>query len=259
MINVTRIEPRRTHDYCRNKHYARAVPSISYAFGLFVDDRLSGIVTYGTPPSSPLRRGVCGDAYSSLVLELNRLYIDRPAVKNAASILVGRSLRALPRPRIVVSFADTSQGHVGYVYQACNFLYTGLSAKRSNWKLAGREHLHGVSVADISRGQPNRAAFMRETFGDSFYLAPRPRKHRYIIFLGTKREVRTMRTFLRYPVQPYPKVLAMNTTCVATVAERLIHLLLLAALALTGLTYLAPAVAEKLSGILVSATKTGGQ
>jgi len=192
-------------DWILLKHYAHRIPSVSYAFGLFVNQDLAGIVTYGVPPSNPLRRGICGDAYKSRVLELNRLCINEGAPKNSASRLVGGSLRLLPRPAIVISFADTAQGHIGYVYQASNFLYTGLSAKRTNWTIRGREHLHGVSVADISRGQSNRAAYMRDRFGDDFYLEPRPRKHRYVYFLGSRSEVRKMRASLRYPVCPYPK------------------------------------------------------
>ena len=138
------------------------------------------------------------------VVELNRLCL-LGNHKNHASILVARSLKLLPRPKIVVSYADTSQGHVGYVYQATNFLYCGLSAKRTDWKVKGREHLHGQTVADEFRGQPNRAKLMREKYGDDFYLAPRPRKHRYVKFTGSKREVKEMLHLLRYPVADYPK------------------------------------------------------
>jgi hypothetical protein len=111
----------------------------------------------------------------------------------------------LPKPLIVVSYADTEQGHVGYVYQATNFVYTGLSAKRTDWKLKGREHLHGATVADMSRGQENRAQWMRDTFGDDFYLQDRARKHRYIYFVGSQGQKKSMRSALMYPVEPYPK------------------------------------------------------
>lgn len=187
------------------RHYARCIPSVSYAFGLLEQGQTVGVVTYGTPPSAPLRRGICGDEYKLLVLELNRLCINENAPRNAASYLIAASLKLLPQPRVIVSFADTEQGHVGYVYQATNFLYTGLSAKRTNWKIRGREHLHGVSVADISRGHKDRAKFMRERFGEDFYLQDRPRKHRYVCFLGTRYQQRQMRAALRYPVLPYPK------------------------------------------------------
>jgi uncharacterized protein YrzB (UPF0473 family) len=34
----------------------------------------------------------------------------------------------IPKPNIVVSFSDANMGHNGYIYQACNFLYTGESS-----------------------------------------------------------------------------------------------------------------------------------
>jgi hypothetical protein len=106
---------------------------------------------------------------------------------------------------VVVSYADTEQGHVGYVYQAANFLYTGLSAIRTNWKIRGEEHLHGQTVADRTRGEKNRAATMRKEYGDAFYLEQRPRKHRYVYLHGDRRQKAAMRAALRYPVVPYPK------------------------------------------------------
>lgn len=116
----------------------------------------------------------------------------------------------LPKPSIVVSYADCGQGHVGYVYQACNFMYTGLSAKRTDWKIRGQEGMHGQSVADISKkaaglGRGARAAFMRDRFGDDFYLADRPQKHRYIYIVGSRSQRKKIRRALRYSVEPYPK------------------------------------------------------
>jgi len=96
-------------------------------------------------------------------------------------------------------------GHVGYVYQATNFIYTGLSAKRTDWKIKGMEHLHGATVADMSRGQSNRAEFMRDKFGDDFYLAERSRKHRYVYFVGNKFQKAKLKSALRYPVEQFPK------------------------------------------------------
>ena len=120
-------------------------------------------------------------------------------------MLVGRSLKMIPAPAVVVSYADTAQGHIGYVYQACNFIYTGLSAKRTDWKLKGQEHLHGATVADMSRGKENRAQYMRDKFGDDFYLEDRPRKHRYIYFTGTKTDKKLMNDALLYKIEDYPK------------------------------------------------------
>jgi hypothetical protein len=197
-INSFEVEP-----WLLQKHYAKRMCPISYAFGLYDNNELVGVVTYGTPSSSTLRTGICGPKFGDLVVELNRLCCDNQP--NRASFLVGRSLRMLPKPLIVVSYADTEQGHVGYVYQATNFIYTGLSAKRTDWKIKGQEHLHGATVADMSRGQENRAQWMREKFGDDFYLKDRSRKHRYIFFLGNKKQKQSMLEALNYEIQPYPK------------------------------------------------------
>ena len=185
-------------------HYAHRFPSVSFAYGLFRDEKLVGVITYGTPPSAPLRSGVCGPDFSGQVVELNRLCL-KDNLKNEASMLVGRSLQKLPGNLVVVSFADTAQNHVGYVYQATNFLYTGLSAKRTNWTIKGKENLHGQTVADEFRGLPNRSALMKQKYGDSFFLSPRPRKHRYVIFVGDRRFKKRAKESLRYPIFPYPK------------------------------------------------------
>lgn len=184
------------------KHYAKRMPSVSYAFGLYDNGTLVGVVTYGTPSSSPLRDGIAGPENAEYVLELNRLCIDSKN-KNAASMLVGRSLQMLPKPSIIVSYADTAQEHVGYVYQACNFIYTGLSAKRTDWKIKGMEQLHGQTIADMSRGcEGSRVDFMREKFGEDFYLEDRARKHRYIYVTGKNKAIKAA---IRYKQEPYPK------------------------------------------------------
>lgn len=184
------------------KHYARRTAPVTHAFGAFRDGALLGVVTYGTPVSSSLRSGICGQEFADKVLELNRLCCE--SEKNLASTLVGRSLRLLPSPRIVVSYADIGVGHVGYVYQATNFLYTGLSAKRTDWTVEGLD-LHGATIADKTRGMPNRAQAIRDMYGDAFKLRERSRKHRYVFLIGSARQRREMLSALRYAIQPYPK------------------------------------------------------
>lgn len=211
MIEVKQITRADTEPFIIGIHYAHRWPSVSYAYGLFDGSSLIGVVTYGTPSSAPLRRGICGDGHKHQVLELNRLCLLHNR-KNEASYLVGNSLKLLPKPKIVVSFADISQGHTGYVYQACNFLYCGLSAKRTDWKVKGMEHLHGQTIADEFRGSTNRAQAMREKYGDDFYLEPRPRKHRYVYFVGSKSFKRKAFSALKYKVEEYPKKVIATTT-----------------------------------------------
>lgn len=208
-LQVLPIAPEQTYDWLRRVHYAGRIPSISYAFGLYDGAELVGIITYGTPSSAPLREGIAGKENARHVLELNRLCFAAP-MKNGASMLVSQSMKMLPKPSIVVSYADIGQGHVGYVYQACNFIYTGLSAKRTDWKIDGMDGLHGQTIADMSRQaaggeRGSRAAFMREKFGDKFKVEDRARKHRYIFVTGRKFDRQRLISALRYPAEAYPK------------------------------------------------------
>jgi hypothetical protein len=203
IFSVVQIPSKEAKPWLLKRHYAHRMCPISYAFGAYKGTELVGVVTYGTPASAPLREGIAGKEWAAHVMELNRLCC--VSEKNMASCLVGQSLRMLPKPSLVVSYADTAQGHVGYIYQATNFIYTGLSAKRTDWKIKGREHLYGATVADESTGQANRAEWMREKYGDDFYLEDRPRKHRYIYLCGDKRQRVAMRSALRYTQEQYPK------------------------------------------------------
>lgn len=199
-MKVLPIKNEEAYPWLLQKHYAKRIPQIMYAFGLYSDEnRLIGVVTYGIPASPSLCSGICGKEYSEKVLELNRLCLENNS-KNESSFLVSNSIKMLPKPSIIVSYADTAQGHVGYVYQATNFLYTGLSAYRVDWTVKGLEHKHSKT---LSNGMTLES--IKEKYGDDFYYAIRSRKHRYIFFHGSKTDKKVMRSKLNYDVLPYPK------------------------------------------------------
>lgn len=111
------------NDLVERHHYLHRRPSNSYCFGLFDAEEPVGVCVFGTPASRHLQVGVCPSAPSS-VIELNRLWLRDECPPNSESFFVARCLAALP-PLIVVSYADTTQGHVGTIYRALNFAYAG--------------------------------------------------------------------------------------------------------------------------------------
>jgi hypothetical protein len=182
------------------KHYLRRKAPVSIAFGMFDSiGQLVGVITYGVPASSTLLKGVCGPEEASNVYELNRLWVDDSVPKNGESYLIGNTLGQLDK-EIVVSYADTSQGHTGIVYQATNWLYTGLSAKFKDPKVKGLENQHHATFAN---GLTNKQVV--EKFGDRVYFVERARKHRYIYFSASKKRRKELVEKLRYPVLEYPK------------------------------------------------------
>ena len=190
-------------EWCLKKHYAKRVPPIEYAFGLFNNNNIiNGIITYGTPVSSTLR-DLWQNEYK--LIELNRLVINEGLEKNVLSFLVSQSLKMLPKPLVIVSYADTSKNHHGYIYQATNWLYTGLSVAFKDYYIKGMEHLHNGTIMDMSRGQENRVEWLRNKFGDDLIMVERARKHRYFTFTGSKYDQKKMRQMMPYPTEQYPK------------------------------------------------------
>lgn len=186
-------------------HYLHRKAPCSFAFALreLASDRLVGVIIYGTPSSAPLRSGICGASEKNNVIELTRLWVEDGTPKNTESFLIGNTLKMIDK-EIVVSYAEIEQGHLGIVYQATNWIYTGLSAKRTNWTLEGDKR-HCQSIADKYTSKE-----IREKYGDKFSLKERPRKHRYVYFRGTVRRRKELQSKLKYPVLPYPKNVLSN-------------------------------------------------
>jgi hypothetical protein len=184
-LEIKKISYNETKDLILNVHYAKRMPSISFAYGLFKKNEMIGIVTYGSPASPFLCKGICGVEYKQDVIELNRLVLVNNE-KNEASYLISKSLKMLPKPKIVVSYADTAQNHHGVVYQATNFLFTGTTKPRTD--MAGKNGKHS-----------------RHHLGDKSNRVYRSAKHRYVIFVGSKRQRKEYMKALNYKIQPYPK------------------------------------------------------
>lgn len=119
-LSVEVITPQEAADLVVEQHYLHRRPPISVAVGLGDG---AGVVTFGVPASRHLQKSAC-PTNPDLVLELNRLWLDDSLPRNTASWFLARALRLVP-PRIIVSYADTIQGHLGYVYRAANFHYAG--------------------------------------------------------------------------------------------------------------------------------------
>lgn len=201
-FSVRKVSRRKWVQWVLNRHYAKRIPPVEFAYGLFDGKELVGVLTVGTPVSSTLRNA-WGGVFK--VMELNRLVSNNGLPKNCLSFFVSQALAMLPSPIVVISYADTSMGHHGYIYQATNWIYTGLSLKFRDPMVKGMEHQHHSTIEDLARGKKDRIGYLRELFGDRLYYIDRPRKHRYVMFLGTKREKKSMREMLPWKEEPYPK------------------------------------------------------
>ena len=201
--SVKSIDSYLCREWFLKKHYAKRIPPVEFSFGLYDDKSiLQGVISYGTPVSSSLRNLWNGEFK---LMELNRLVVNDGLEKNTLSFFVSQSLKYLPKPLVLVSYADTSKNHHGYIYQATNWIYTGLSLPFKDYYVKGMEHLHNGTIMDMSRGQENRVEWLKQKFGDKLIQIDRPRKHRYFVFLGNKTQLKKIKSMMPYEILPYPK------------------------------------------------------
>ena len=180
-------------DFLLPRHYSGRVPTISKAFGWFdcqtyTADHLKAVCTFGKPASPFLCIGICGKEHAQSVYELNRLCRaddwDEPLSQFVSACL--RRLRV--EDWIVVSYSDTGMNHHGYIYQACNFLYTGCTKQRTDpWSSKNK---HARHLKEEGAG----------------YRKIRTSKHRYIYFCTNKKWLKKQWSEkLVYDILPYPK------------------------------------------------------
>jgi len=200
---IKKIEYKLAMDMVVTNHYLHRKTSCSYSFGLFETDtdKLIGTIVYGIPASRQLQKGICGPDEANNVIEITRIWIEDSTPRNVESYLIGNTLKLVPKD-IVVSYAETDVGHIGYIYQATNFIYTGLSDRHVLWIIPGMANAHSRHLFD-SYGGINKA---HEALGDKMVATERPRKHRYIYFNCNKTRKKELIGKLRYRIQDYPKL-----------------------------------------------------
>ena len=200
---VVPIEKREAEPWVLKKHYAKRLPVIIRAFGLFREIDLIGVCTFGNAPTKGMNEGkiIFGISLPVPVTELNRLVTDDGLPKNILTYFVSRCLGFLGCPLCVVSYADPNAGHHGYIYQALGWIYTGESPTTPTWCDPSGQIRHDRHIFDKDKGRTYEQ-LIRDGWTHTSDELP---KHRYLKFLGNKREVRAMYKNLKLPIFPYPK------------------------------------------------------
>jgi len=145
-------------------HYSKVLPTGKLVkVGVWENMKFIGVIIFSRGASPHL----C-TKWSILnieICELTRIALDKHEAP--VSRLISIALRFLkkhcPGIRLVVSFADPNQKHVGAIYQASNWIYTGISEPVDEWYINGRwRHTRGawayLKNENIRNNVPRRKA-----------------------------------------------------------------------------------------------------
>ena len=189
-------------------HYSGTMPvGRCVILGAWEDEQFIGVVVLSRGSSNHL-----GSPYGltqTAVCELTRVALREHTAP--VSQIVAQCLRHLKRGspglRLVVSFADPGQGHRGGIYQAGNWVYTGVADPARFFRLHGKEiHERNLSgdfnifdPAEARTKMPRNVEWLRKHVDPAAQVIMKQGKHRYLYPLD-----RAMRRQIQPLARPYP-------------------------------------------------------
>ena len=202
-IVVKVIPAKLANNFIVKHHYSKkVVPNSSLHFGVFLDNKLHGVMSYG---SSINKKGtinlVKGTKWNEF-LELNRMAFDDVLPRNSESRAISQSIKLIkknaPHIKWIISFADGCQCGDGTIYRASNFVLTDIrknDALRINPKTNEKMHVISAHHKKISG-----AEFRSWKAIEGYQL-------RYIYFID-----KSYQDNLTVPIIPFSKIKEMGAS-----------------------------------------------
>lgn len=192
---IEEISTSLTDDFLKRHHYLSQQGNgflSKVRYGLFREDKkFVGVITFsGISVIETLIGAFDGfdkQSQQDGFWELSRLSMDDDTKeRNLTSWFVSHSIQRLRKTyqvRAIISYAD-SRYHHGYIYQATNFKYYGMTAPKADFY----ENIAGIE----------RQVWRGKVSGLKGEWKERPRKHRYMIVYDKSLKV-------RWTEEPFPK------------------------------------------------------
>jgi len=171
-------------------HYSGRMPrSKLVTIGVWEGEKFIGAVIFGVGATSDLVKRYGLTAQQGCELVRIALTNHKTPVSRIVSIALRKLKQDFHGLRLIVSFADPAQAHHGGIYQAGNWVYTGLSGAYAEYVINGRR-MHGRTVHAVYGS--------KRPFKDCLVMGNG--KHRYLYPLDA-----AMREQIVSLAKPYPK------------------------------------------------------
>jgi hypothetical protein len=113
---------------CKNFHYSKSVPVNPFAFSVFNDsNEWCGCILYSVGANNNIGKSykLCGGQ----IIELTRMALNgkQESTSKALSLSIKLMAKKNPLIKMIVSYADSEQGHTGTIYKATNWYFIGVS------------------------------------------------------------------------------------------------------------------------------------
>jgi hypothetical protein len=173
---------------CLNWHYSQCVPVGKLVkIGVWENSKYIGCVLFGRGANHNMVKGYKLNQDQGCELVRVALNNHKSTVSRIISVSIKFLKKQSPNLRLIVSYADSEQGHHGGIYQAGNWLYRGISSSAIKvWY--NNKWSHKKTVDDSGINQKNLKT--KRVPGKHCYLMPLDKE--------MKKQIEPL-------VKPYPK------------------------------------------------------
>ena len=128
-IIVKVIPSKIANEFVKQNHYSgKVVPNSSLLFGCFLDNKLHGVLSYGSSLDKSKTIGLVKDTNWNDYLELNRMAFDEYLPKYSESRCIAITFKLIkknaPQIKWILSYSDGCDFGDGTIYRASGFNLT---------------------------------------------------------------------------------------------------------------------------------------
>lgn len=127
-------------------HYSHSMPSgKTVKIGVYEDSKFVGVVIFSRGANNDLAAPYGLTQLESCELTRVALRSHSVPVTKIVAIAIKLLKKNSPGMRLIISFADPEQGHVGGIYQGGNWIYAGKTIAADEYVIAGKR-MHGRTM-----------------------------------------------------------------------------------------------------------------
>ena len=186
---------------CLHFHYSKAIPMALCSFNIYNDrEEWCGCIVYS--PGANQNQGKKFGLKQGQVCELVRMALNgkQESTSRALALSIKLLRKYNPLLKLIVSYADCDQEHIGTIYQATNWIYEGLMEQNGGtpkFRIYGKV-THGRTIAQ--RGWKQSLEWIKQHKDPNAELVFTKGKHKYLFPLTND-----IKLICKSLANPYPK------------------------------------------------------
>jgi hypothetical protein len=224
-VYIREISSKIAKELIVKNHYSHAWTMCSLPMGIFYksdkqdahfdygDENLDliGVCVFGNPVGRSAAASFSSEVKLGEVYELTRLWIADGYGKNIESYVIAQCFKYIkqhrPHIKVILSYSDSEQGHMGGIYKATNAYYQGTQiALMPNFSISVTKDPYDWihSRTAFEKFGSHNIEKLKKAIGHTFWRKQESGKHRYFWILTNKKEKAKILKTLKHPTQKYP-------------------------------------------------------